>query len=143
MDVFTLCFSKKLPATGNLAFILEGKDLIWNAQCFPSQIQRAGLSTVYTTLHHHFYVKNANCETQDFTHLIFWDIAGVRQNAIHFQAWLSRGFKTRAECDKMTINLQKVQVHFTIKKCNNFRVCKQIPRRLASRCYLNSVNTLW
>ena len=50
--VLTLCFSEKLPAAGNLAFILEGNDLIWNAQCFPPQIQRAGLTTVYTVLIH-------------------------------------------------------------------------------------------
>ena len=49
MDVFTLCFSEKLPAAGNLAFILEGNDLIWNGQCFPPQIQRAGLTTVHVT----------------------------------------------------------------------------------------------
>ena len=46
MDVFTLCFSEKLPVAGNSAFILEGNDLIWNAECFPPQIQRAGLKTV-------------------------------------------------------------------------------------------------
>ena len=47
MDVITLCFSEKLPAAGNLAFILEGNDLIWNKQGFPPQIQRAGLTTVH------------------------------------------------------------------------------------------------
>ena len=59
MDVFTLCFSEKLPTAGNLAFILEGNDLIWNAQCFPPQIQRAGLTTVqvlwYMWLFHRFF----------------------------------------------------------------------------------------
>ena len=28
LDVFTLCFSEKLPAAGDLAFILESNDLI-------------------------------------------------------------------------------------------------------------------
>ena len=46
LDVFTLCFSEKLAAAGNLAFILEGNDLIWNEQGFPLQIQRVGLTTV-------------------------------------------------------------------------------------------------
>ena len=47
LDVISLCCSEKLPAAGNLTFILEGNDLIWNEQGFPPQIQRAGLTILY------------------------------------------------------------------------------------------------
>ena len=46
MDVLTLCFCEKLPATGNLALYSEGNDIKWNGQGFAPQIHRAGLSTV-------------------------------------------------------------------------------------------------
>ena len=46
-----LTMLKYVPAALNLAFILEGNDLIWNAQGFPPQIQRAGLTTVYSRVH--------------------------------------------------------------------------------------------
>ena len=46
MDVFTLCFSEKLPAVDNLALYSGGNDIKWNGQGFPPQIQKAGLTTV-------------------------------------------------------------------------------------------------
>ena len=48
LDVFTLCFGEKLPAAGNLALYSECNDIKWKKQGFHPQIQKAGLTTVYT-----------------------------------------------------------------------------------------------
>ena len=46
LDIFTLCFSERLPVAGNLALYSKGNDIKWDGKGFPSQIQRACLITV-------------------------------------------------------------------------------------------------
>ena len=48
LDVFTLCFSEKLPVAGNLALYSEGNDIKWNGQ---------GLTTVYGGKNYYFLKK--------------------------------------------------------------------------------------
>ena len=52
MDGLTLCFSEKLPAAGNLTFIIiqRAMTLYEMGKVFPTQIQRADLTTVWVNL---------------------------------------------------------------------------------------------
>ena len=52
-----------------------------------SPIKQAFLAEIFSTKQQGTSCKNANCETQDFTHVIFRDIAGVFWD--HFEVVVS------------------------------------------------------
>ena len=80
------------PPEGITSFILEGNDIIWNAQCFPPQIQRADLTTVHGHAVTLVFLKLFISSSIWKLNLFFWQTLGPHALFTVCEHWNHAGF---------------------------------------------------